>query len=132
LNAVELEKFSGAWPGVTVATSREDDLVLSVAGRVFTTLCLRGPERGRLSFAVEPEHFVGLTAQAGVVPAHYPARPFWITLTEPERFARAAIETFVRRSYTLVRTGLSKRQQAALVTLESTAPKRRVKRKRNI
>ena len=130
MNATDLENFSSAWPGVAAAASREDEFVLSVAGRAFATLCLRGPERGRLSFAVEPEHFVELASQPDVVPAHYPARPFWITLTEPERFARDALENFVRRSYTLVRAGLSKRQQAALAALEPSAPMNRDERKR--
>lgn len=132
MNATDLEKFCSAWPGVAAAASREDEFVLSVAGRTFATLCLRGPERGRLSFAVEPGHFVELTVQPGIVPAHYVARPFWITLTEPERFASDAVEGFVRRSYALVCAGLSKRQQAALAALESTAPKKRAERKRKV
>jgi len=119
VNAAELEKFSSDWPGVVAAGSREDEFVLSVAGRAFAALCLCGPERDRLSFAVEAGQFVELTSQPGIVPAHYPARPFWITLTEPERFARAQLEGFVRRSYELVRAGLSKHQQATLAASSS-------------
>ncbi len=130
MNAAELEKFSGAWPGTAAAVRRDDELVLSVAGRAFATLCLCGPERGRLSFAVEAGHFVELTAQPGIVPAHYAARPFWITLVEPERFGTAQTQVFVRRSYELVREALSKRQQAALAARESAAPKKRAARKR--
>lgn len=129
VDATELKKLCGAWSGVTAAVRREDELVLSVAGRAFATLCLCGPERDRISFAVEAGHFVELTAQPGIVPAHYAARPFWITLTEPERFAQKRVEDFVHRSYELVRAGLSKRQQAALVV--STAPKKRASRGRN-
>ena len=130
MDATELEEFGGAWPGTAAAVRRDDELVLSVAGRAFATLCLCGPERGRLSFAVEAGHFVELTAQPGIVPAHYTARPFWITLIEPERFGAAQTRAFVRRSYELVREGLSKRQQAALAARESAAPKKRVARKR--
>lgn len=101
---------------------------MGVAGRAFATLCLCGPERDRLSFAVEAGQFVELTVQPGVVPAHYAARPFWITLTEPERFAQAQVENFLRRSYELVRTGLSKRQQVALAAC--AAPAQRAPRKR--
>lgn len=115
MNESELEKFCGVWPGVAAIANHEDEFVLSVAGRAFATLCLRGPERGRLSFAVEAGLFVELTSQPGIVPAHYAARPFWITLVEPERFALARLEVLVRRSYELVHAGLSKRQQAALV-----------------
>ncbi len=129
MNESELEAFCGAWPGVTVLASREDEFVLSVAGRAFATLCLRGPERGRISFAVEASRFVELTARPDIVPAHYTARPFWITLTEPERVARDALGTFVRHSYELVRAGLSRRHQAQLAALESAAPKPRAPHK---
>jgi Uncharacterized protein conserved in bacteria len=49
-----------------------------------------------------------------MVPAPYMARAFWISIVEPERFTRAEIEAFVRRSYELVRGGLSKKLQAKL------------------
>ncbi|MBU6198590.1 MAG: MmcQ/YjbR family DNA-binding protein [Xanthomonadaceae bacterium] len=130
MNAAELEKFGGTLAGVAVAVRGDDELVLSVAGHAFATLCLCGPERGRLSFAVEAGHFVELTARAGIVPAHYTARPFWITLIEPERFGAAQTQAFVRRSYELVREGLSKRQQVLLAARESAAPKKRAVRKR--
>jgi predicted DNA-binding protein (MmcQ/YjbR family) len=109
----------------------EDDLVFSVAGKAFAVLCLRGPDRGRLSFRVDAERFVDLSEQPGIVSAHYAARPFWITLTEPERFDTGQAAQFVRRSYELVRAGLSRRQQAALAALEPAAraqhPRRRNK-----
>ena len=121
-----------AWAGARAAVRREDELVISVADRAFVTLCLCGPERDRISFAVDAGHFVELTTQPGIVPAHYAARPFWITLTEPERFARQRIDQFVRRSYELVRASLSKRQQAALVAIESgTAKKSMTRRRKN-
>lgn len=129
MDAAELKKLCGAWPGATAAVRREDELVLSVAGRAFVTLCLCGPERDRLSFAVDAGKFVELTAQPGIVPAHYAARPFWITLTEPEHFAREQIDQFVRRSYELVSAALSKRQQQALAAA-SAPPSRRSPRKR--
>jgi predicted DNA-binding protein (MmcQ/YjbR family) len=123
VDAAELEKICVAWPGTSAVIRREDELVLSVADRAFATLCLCGPERDRISFAVEAGRFVEMTAQAGIVPAHYAARPFWITLTEPERFTRAQVEDFLRRSYELVRACLSKRQQAALAA-SAPSPKR--------
>ena len=128
MDAADLKKMCGAWPGVTAAVRREDELVMSAAGRAFATLCLCGPERDRLSFAVEPGHFVELTERSGIVEAHFAARPFWITLTEPERFGAAQTARFLRRSYELVCGGLSKRQQAALAADESAAPKKRAPR----
>ena len=116
MNSNELETLCGAWPGVASSIKWEDDLVFTVAAKMFAVFCLHGPDRGRLSFKVDPERFLELTDQPGIVPAHYMARAFWITIAEPERFKRAEIEAFVRHSYELVRAGLSKKLQAKLGT----------------
>jgi predicted DNA-binding protein (MmcQ/YjbR family) len=52
------------------------------------------------------------------MPAHYMARAFWITLTDPDGFARGEVENFVRHSYELVRAKLTKRMQASLAEKE--------------
>lgn len=114
MNATELQNLCAAWPGVACAIKSEDDLVFTVAGKEFAVLCLRGPDRERLSFKVDADKFVELGDAPGMVPAHYSARAFWITLTEPERFSDERVAAFVRRSYQLVRGGLSKKQQGAL------------------
>ena len=134
MNANELEALCGAWPGVASSIKWEDDQVFTVAGKMFAVLCLRGPDRDRLSFKVEPERFLELTDQPGIVPAHYMARAFWITVIEPERYPLAQLEAFARHSYELVRARLSKKQQAALAAQESGAtpgtPSRRGTEKR--
>jgi predicted DNA-binding protein (MmcQ/YjbR family) len=130
----DLQKLCDAWPGVTSDIKWEDDLVFSVAGKMFTVLCLRGPDRERISFKVDPERFLELTDQPGIVPAHYMARAFWVTITEPERFTQKQMDAFIRHSYELVRANLTKKMQATLATQEgataaastskTTAPKR--------
>ena len=118
MNENELSALSSPWPGVTQDIKWEDDLVFSVAGKMFAVYCMRGPDKGRLSFKVDSDRFLELTDQPGIVPAHYMARAFWITLVEPERFSRENIEGFMKHSYELVRTKLTKRMQAALVAKE--------------
>ena len=122
MTAAELENFCHGWPGATSSIKWEDDLVFSVAGKMFAVLCLRGPDRDRISFKVDPERFLELTDQPGVVPAHYMARAFWITITEPERFGVEQMHAFVRHSYELVRANLTKKMQATLLAQEGTAP----------
>ena len=119
MNENDLGAFSSPWPGVTQDIKWEDDLVFSVSGKMFGVYCMRGPDKGRLSFKVDSDRFLELTDQPGIVPAHYMARAFWITLVEPERFSREAIENFVQHSYELVRATLSKRLQATLVAKEA-------------
>jgi len=121
MDAAELGKLCGAWAGVTSGIKWEDDLVYSVAGKMFAVLCLQGPDKGRLSFKVDPERFLELTDQPGIVPAHYMARAFWVTLAEPKGFPPAEIEQFVRHSYELVRANLTKKMQAKLVAEESAS-----------
>ena len=114
MDAQQLEAYCGQWPGVVSSIKWEDDLVFTVAGKMFVVTGLHGPHRSRISFKVESDRFLELTDQPGMMPAPYMARAFWISITEPERFKRAEIEAFVRRSYELVRGGLSKKMQAKL------------------
>ena len=114
MNADKLRKLCNGWPGVTESIKWEDDLVFSVANKMFVVTGLRGPHRDRMSFKVDPERFLELTDQPGMIPAPYMARAFWISITEPERFKDAEVAAFVRRSYELVRAGLSKKLQREL------------------
>jgi predicted DNA-binding protein (MmcQ/YjbR family) len=114
VDATELEALCADWPGIASSVKWEDDLVFTVAGKMFAVFCLRGPHRQRLSFKVDPERFLELTDQPGITPAAYMARAFWISMAEPDRFARAKITEFLRHSYDLVRAGLSKKHQAEL------------------
>lgn len=110
----ELRKVCSAWPGVGQSVKWEDDLVFSVGAKMFAVTALRGPHKGRMSFKVDRDRFLELTDQPGLAPAPYMARAFWISITEPERFSDAQTQAFVRRSYELVRGGLSKKLQASL------------------
>ncbi len=110
----ELETLCKDWPGVASSIKWEDDLVFTVAAKMFAVVGLRGPHNGRLSFKVDKDRFLELTDQPGMIPAPYMARAFWVSIVEPERFARAEIEAFVRRSYELVRAGLTKKLQTKL------------------
>jgi predicted DNA-binding protein (MmcQ/YjbR family) len=116
----ELDAICGAWPGVTRSIKWEVDLVYSVANKMFAVMCTLGPERGRLSFKVEPERFLELTDQPGIAPAPYMARAFWITLANPMQFGGKQLDAFLRKSYELVMAKLPKKTQAALA--ESTKP----------
>jgi predicted DNA-binding protein (MmcQ/YjbR family) len=119
VNEIELSALASPWAGVTQDIKWEDDLVFCVSAKMFAVYCMRGPDKGRLSFKVDPDRFLELTDQPGIVPAHYMARAFWITLVEPERFSRDDIQDFVRHSYELVRAKLTKRMQASLAAKES-------------
>lgn len=117
MDASVLGKLCADWPGVSSIIKWDDDLVFSVASKMFVILCLHGPDRGRLSFKVEPECFLALSDQPGMMPAPYIARAFWISVIEPQRFGDAVLAAHVRQSYALVRAKLSKKIQSGLVAL---------------
>jgi len=114
MEEAELDAICGTWPGVTRSIKWEVDLVYSVANKMFAVLCTLGPERGRLSFKVDPERFLEFTEQPGITPAPYMARAFWVTLNDPLRFGRPELERFLHRSYELVVEKLPARARAAL------------------
>lgn len=110
----DLDDLCARWPGATRVMKWEVDLVWSVAGKMFAVLCTLGPDRGRLSFKVEPEQYATLSAQAGMMPAPYTGSMFWISVTEPERYSTADLAAWVRGSYELVRASLPKKTRDAL------------------
>lgn len=110
----DLDDLCARWPGATRAMKWEVDLVWSVAGKMFAVLCTLGPDRGRLSFKVEPEQYATMSTQPGMMPAPYTGSMFWISVTEPERFATVDLAGWVRGSYELVRASLPRKTQDAL------------------
>ena len=114
MNENDLSALCSPWGGVGQDVKWEDDLVFTVSGKMFAVFCMRGPDKGRLSFKVDSDRFLELTDQPGIVPAHYMSRAFWVTIAEPELFKRTDIEEFVRHSYELVRARLTKKVQAKL------------------
>lgn len=114
LDEDQLGALCADWPGVTRSIKWEVDLVYSVANKMFVVMCTIGPDRGRFSFKADTERFLELTEQPGMMPAPYMANAFWVSVAEPERFARDELEAFVKRSYELVVAKLPKKTQAAL------------------
>lgn len=110
----QLETCCGHWPGVTGDIKWGDELVFSVAGKMFVlTRNEPGPVR-QLFVKVAQERFLELTDQPGIVPAPYLARYHWIKIDEPRCFATSELQDFVRESYALVRAKLPRKTRAAL------------------
>ena len=114
-----LRAIVDAWPGVESGIKWEDDLVFTIAGKMFCVLCVRGPETGesaagRLSFKVEDRRFLELTERPGFVPAPYLARAHWVLVATPETVPAGELRDLLRRSYELVRAKLPKKTQREL------------------
>jgi predicted DNA-binding protein (MmcQ/YjbR family) len=130
MNDKSLNKLTASWPGVSSDVKWDDDLIFSVAGKMFCGLCLRagspngredgtesglsGAEKGKLSFKVDPERFLEFTDRPGFRPAPYMARAHWVTLDDPGVVPRAELDALLRRAYELVRARLPKKTQREL------------------
>ena len=110
----ELRALVADWPGVESGMKWQDDLVFTVAGKMFCVLCVQGSEAGKLSFKVEDERFLEYTDRAGFRPAPYLARARWVTVDAPEGQDAAELRALLRRAYELVRLKLTLRLQRAL------------------
>ena len=114
MNEAALRRLASRWPGVEAGIKWEDDLVFTVAGKMFCVACLRGPHAGAISFKVEDERFLELTGQPGFVPAPYLARAHWVQVAHPKSLPASELRALVRRSYELVRAKLARKTQREL------------------
>jgi predicted DNA-binding protein (MmcQ/YjbR family) len=115
MDEAALRKLTASWPAVDAGIKWEDDLVFTVDGKMFCCLCVRGPQKGKLSFKVEAERFLELTDRPGFVPAPYLARAQWVLVEQPKRVPKAELQALLRRAYELVFAKLSKKRQRELM-----------------
>jgi predicted DNA-binding protein (MmcQ/YjbR family) len=109
-----LRAIVDGWPGVESGIKWDDDLVFTVAGKMFCVLCVRGPLSGRLSFKVGDGRFLELTERPGFGPAPYLARAHWVLVADPDALPAGELGDLLRRSYELVREKLPKKTQRDL------------------
>ena len=109
-----LLKLTRDWPGVSAEIKWEDDLIFMVAGKMFCGICVRGAEKGKLSFKVDAERFLELTDRPGFRPAPYMARAHWVTLDDAGVVPKAELQQFIRRAYELVFAKLTRKLQREL------------------
>jgi predicted DNA-binding protein (MmcQ/YjbR family) len=112
-----LRSLAARWPGVTEDIKWGNDLVFSVAGKMFCVLDIAPAAQGgtgRLSFKVDETRFLEFTDRPGIIPAPYMARAHWISLTRPDALPAAERDVLIRGSYELVRAKLPKKVQRTL------------------
>ena len=100
-------------PGTCETIQWDDDRVFKVGKKMFAVSGLE--EDSRYSFKVDDERFLELTDQAGIAPAPYLARARWVQV-DPSACVLSddEIETLVRRSWELVFSKLTKKEQARI------------------
>ena len=112
-----LRDWVGGWPGVEASIKWGEDLVFSVAGKMFcVTRADQAGEHGAgaVSFKVEDDRVLELTERPGFQPAPYLARSHWVMVEEPGCLPPDELRALLRRSYELVREKLPKKTQREL------------------
>jgi predicted DNA-binding protein (MmcQ/YjbR family) len=90
-----------------------NDLCFLIAEKMF---CVTGLEPGpvKVSLKVTEDEYDNLIEQTGFSPAPYMARNKWVLIDSTSKISKKELAHFIRQSYDLVRSKLSKKLQAKL------------------
>lgn len=108
LRRERLLDFCRSLPHVTEDVKWGADLCFSIGGKMFAVFGMSG---AGFSCKATEDGFHALTADedAGIVPAPYVARYFWIMVKDPKALSQGQAEALVQESYDLVRAALPAR-----------------------
>src|SRR5882724_2086044 len=88
------------------------DLSFCVAEKMFCVTSMEG--ECKFSLKVEAEEFDELCQRQGFIPAPYMARNKWVLIDSSAKLSKKEVESFIKRSYELVKSKLPKKLQAEL------------------
>ncbi len=121
MNIEFLEQTCTSFPGVTTDVKWGNDLVFSVAEKMFCVCSMDPPFK--TSFKVPDAEFEELSVRDGFEPAPYMARAKWVLVTNPSKLNRKEWEEYLMQSYELVKSKLSKKLQENLRKEQGTRHK---------
>lgn len=108
----KLRAYCLKFPGAAEGIKWEDHLCFMVAGKIF---CMTGMnDNSTVNIKVAPEDFETLTERDGIEQAPYMARNQWISIQKRNALKLDEWRHFLTRSYELIKSKLTKRQQAEL------------------
>ncbi len=114
MNFDSLRKYCARLPGATRDVKWGADEVYSVGGKMFAVFWVEHGKARTASFKCDPDRFLELTDQPGIVPAPYLARAHWVQVRDAGTVTDAAARELVGRSRALVFAKLTKKTQAAI------------------
>ena len=125
-----LAAFCRTLPGTTEDIKWGNDLVFSVAGKMYAGFDVAGT--GAVGFKCDDIEFERLTKIDGIIPAPYAARFGWVSVTRRGVLPATDLKRCLRRSYDLVVEKLPAKTRAALaeqgVTSAAAGPRARPRR----
>jgi predicted DNA-binding protein (MmcQ/YjbR family) len=108
-------------PGVTEEVKWGDDLVFSVAEKMFCVFSIEGGQLVRLSVKVDDHRFLEYTDRPQFIPAPYLARAHWVSVVDRKGLTPAELKAMIARSHALVVAKLPRKAQAAMLAKGVTA-----------
>jgi predicted DNA-binding protein (MmcQ/YjbR family) len=114
MNLNALRKHCATLSGTTRDIKWGADEAYSIGGKMFAVFWIDRGKAKTVSFKCDPERFLELTDQKGIVPAPYLARAHWVQIQDPKALADAVARELVARSHDLVFSKLTRRQQAEI------------------
>ncbi len=109
-----LREICMAYPGATEELQWEVHLLYKVGGKIFCIGSLNVEDGATVK--VDEENFDELTAQPGIRQAGHFAKRKWITILPEGKISLKQWKELISISYDLVKAGLPKKVQAALIS----------------
>lgn len=112
MNHEKLRECCLSFPGATEGIKWEDHTCYMVAEKIF---CMTGMnDNSAVNLKTSVENFETLTERPGIEQAPYMARNQWISIQKRNALKPNEWKHYVTQSYELIKSKLTKKQQAAL------------------
>jgi predicted DNA-binding protein (MmcQ/YjbR family) len=124
MNLDSLRRYCARLPGATRDIKWGADEVYSVGGKMFAVFGVEHGQAQNAAFKCDPERFLELTDQPGIIPAPYLARAHWVQVQHAKSLTDDAARELVGHSRALVFAKLTKKEQAS-ISGEAPPPRRK-------
>ncbi len=115
MNLAKLPAFCATLRDVQSDVKWGADLCFTIDAKMFAVFGTRDGKPTNVGFKCDPERFLELTDQPGIIPAPYLARAHWVLVEDPKALSDADAKALIRHSYALIVGKLSKRRQRELL-----------------
>lgn len=115
MNFEKLRTYCGTLPQSTSDVKWGADLCFLIDTRMFAVFGIHNGKALNVCFKCDPERFLELTDQPGIIPAPYLARAHWVLVKKAGALTDSQAQSLVRRSYELIVAKLPKRRQRELL-----------------
>jgi len=110
-----MQAYCATLPGTASDVKWGADLCYTIDTKMFAVFGIDNGKPTNLAFKCDPERFLELTDQAGIIPAPYLARAHWVSVQKATALTDSQAQTLIRRSYELIVSKLPKKRQRELL-----------------